>query len=488
MNKTNLFISALVLAGSMSAVAQIMPSMQPSSWIHATAFNTGLAIAPNQDIYASVFDDGTGNYTIKWLDGTGTVDDVSTYPGSDPDVAYYHNADLVFVAYENGGDIYMDDYYLTSISPINYNYSSTTPVAGGSYPNIDWNSSGYGVLCYESGGSVYARRFGTGVTLGPAVLIATSASKPDVVLLDNSDEIVITYIVGGGNIRIEKYDFWALGGGSAVITGSWTQTPNSPKVFDFPRVAADRNANFGTGSLDNFTVVAEHSDVSGGDDIIGFFNMGGIMYHSHVNLNVEDCENHKPVVTYERDLVMIAWASNSDGSCASIPGGLGDNVLLSEHKFDGSKINPGVFHEVNNWSNGFQVGSPAIAAEYDGGYSITNSNYHEAIIFSDFGDLFWKARNNSTPPYYKQASEDETLSETVFTLVNNPAIESIELTVNHEAKATFTLYDNLGRQVMTNSITNSGSNYQIDIKHLPKGIYYLECEAGNTMETLKIVH
>ena len=484
MNKKSLFLSTLLIASSISGIAQIMPSMQTPVGIHGPVNHTGLAVAPAVDIYAAVMDDGSGNYTIKWLDATGTVDDVATNPGEDPDVAYYHNADLVFVAYENGGNVYVDDYYLTTITPtINYNFSSTTNAGSGTHANIDWNSMGFGVLCYEDAGTIYARRFGTGVTLGPAVAIGTG-TKPDVVLLDNSDEIVITYIQGTSSV-VEKYDFWALGGGSAVMTAQWIRTTIFPNYFDNPRVAADRNANFGTGSLDNFTVVCEHSKASGGDDIVGFFWTSGAMYGVHVNNGVDNCENFVPVVTYERDLVKIAWASNSGSGCASVPGGLGDNVLISEHKFDGTPIAPGVFREVNDWSNGFVDAAPSISAEYDGGYTITNSNYHEAIIFDDWGDLLWKARNTGTAPFYKQAAEEES---TVFTLTSNPAIEYIEVNVNHTEAVDFTLFDNVGRRVMTNSITNSGSYYQIDIKHLPKGIYYLNCTAGTTTETIKVVH
>lgn len=487
MNKKNLLITASLFACSIVSIAQIMPAVQPSTALWGSVTNTGLSVAPNIQHYAAVYDEPGGtDYRINWLDNTGSVVDDHNKPGADPDVAYYKNADLVFVAYTDGGDVYIDDYFLSTLSPLNYNFGSANNVASGSYPNIDCNSQGRGVLCWQDGTDIFACSFYPGLTLGPPTLIASGAQRPDVVLLDNSDEIVITYTTTGGDIYIEKYKYMNLTTGTAAMTAQWMYNGSAPFGFESPRVASSRNANFG--SANSFTVVSEYHGSGGQNYIVGFFYDSGVLLPSLVNPDNFNCDNNKPVVTYERDLIHIAWASNSDAACASIPGGLGDNVLLTEHKFDGTNIAPGVLYEVNNWSNSFVDASPSITAEYDAGYGITNSNYHEAIIFNDAGDLFWKARNTSTPSNFKQASTEENISEGIFQLAENPVQDFIYVVGTTDTDATFELFDNLGKRVLVNTVSNAKNHYQIDIAALPQGIYYLECKSGNNTETIKIVH
>lgn len=486
--KTTVFsFTTLCLACSLTSTAQIMPSVQPDVAVAGTVINTGLSVAPAIQHYAVVYDEPFAtNYTINWLDNSGSIVDVGSNPGQDPDVAYYANADLVYTAYTNGGNVYIDDYYLTSLSPLNYNLNAANYVAPGTYPNIDCNSMGRGVLTWQNGGNIYACSFTPGVTLGPVTLIASGAMNPDIVVMDNSVEMVITYTTFGGDLHIETYDYYALTLGSASMNNQWIYNGSAPNIFEFPRIAADRNANFG--NLKNFTVVSEYFQAPSTNYIVGFFYTGGTMFPTLINSGVENCNNHKPVVTYERQEVHVAWASDAGPGCAAVPGGLSDNVLVTEHKFGGANLAPGVFREVNNWNNGFVEASPSISAEYDGNYSITNSNYHEAIVYNDLGDLFWKARNTGTPMFFKEAAVEESTTSGIFTLLENPVNEAIYVSAEGHVDATFTLYDNLGKRVMVNTVSRTAEYYQIDINHLPKGIYFLECQSGTNRETIKVVH
>ena len=485
--KTKIFsLATFLMVSSFSGVAQIISSTQSSVPVAGAAINTGISVAPNEDIYAAVYDNGNGFYRIHWLDEVGTTVDGYTRHGSDPDVAYYSNADAVFVAYTNGGHIGLDYYYLNSLNPVDYNWasssSSTSNIANGVYPNIDCNSSGNGVLCWEDGGEVYVCSFSTGPTVGPIMHVASNAHQPDVALMDNNEDLVITYI-RNGDIVIETYNYGDLVSGSLSQTNHWHYNAGQ-YVYKFPRVATDHQKLFG--SLDNFTVVAEFQNTVGGNNIRGFFNTGGMMYLQDINTGLHHCQNSKPVVTYDRGAVNIAWASNAGPSCASIQGGLGDNVLYAQHKFDGSKFTPNQYFEVNDWANGFVSRSPALAAEYDGGYLITSNNHHEAILFSDMGDLFWKGKNANTPPFFKQAGVEESKAKSSFEIMENPVQDLIYVNSKHE-ETTFILYNNLGKKVSVETGVQSNGIYTIPVKHLPKGIYYLECHANQVKETIKII-
>lgn len=480
--KTIVCAIAAVCLTSYSSFGQIVSAAQPSVGMAGPVVNTGLSVAPNEDIYATIFDNGLGNYRILWLDEVGATVDGASGHGSDPDIAYYKNADLVYAAYENGGHIVLENHYLASLNPVNYNLGTPVNVGNGLYPNIDCNSSGRGVICWEENGKIFARTFSPGITLGATVLIGTNGTQPDVVAMDNNENVVITYI-SGGNLIIETYDYADLALGTKTLTNHWHYN-GGLYAYKYPRVAADRNAHFG--SLNNFTVVVEYQNSAFGNNIEGFFNMSGNMTQVDLNTGLHHCNNNKPVVTYERGTVNVAWASNAGPSCASVPGGLGDNVLFTQYKFDGTKLAPNVYREVNNWANGFANASPSISAEYDGGYAITNTNYHEAIIFNDNGDLFWKGRNVTTPQFYKEAAHVEN-EGSGFTLLENPVSNFIYLKSNVESEISFKLYNSLGKLVDYNQVTQSGEQFKIGVQGLPKGLYYLECTSGTVQETLKVV-
>lgn len=175
-----------------TSIAQVNPSFAPDTPIWGTVENTGIAIAPFYQWQAVVYDDPSGAYFIQWLDsGTGALLDFDKQVGSNPDVAYYANADAV--AYENGGGIYVDDYYQTTVILTNYNLNMNNPVSSGINPNVDINSLGQGILTWEDGGGVFMCSFTIGTfAAGPIVGVA-GGSMPDIALSDNGQDIFLTY-------------------------------------------------------------------------------------------------------------------------------------------------------------------------------------------------------------------------------------------------------------------------------------------------------
>lgn len=471
--------------------AQIQNATAPDMGIAPAPVNTGIAIAPAVDVQATVFDDGTGGYKIFWIESaTSTIVDAHGNTGNDPDVAYYANADALVVAYENGGVIFVDDYYLMTLFPApDYFLGGTTNVAVGSYPNVDMNSLGDGVLCWEDGGMVWVCSFNIGgFVAGPPVPI-NPGTQPDVVLLDDGITLALTYVDPGGVLIIETMDYAGITGGAYVPWNQWQYPPMIQ--YEYPRIAGQRNTNFGFGAPDDFTVVAQ--DHNGGTaEVHAFFAMGGAIVTPMVLVNNDfmGCSTFdpRPVVTYERGRVHIAWSQDYMGGCSGLwqtAPNPEDDVLMKMYNAAGAT--GGMYEEVNTFQSAFASNSrTSISAEYDGNYMITNANWHEGIVYNDPGDLLWKGRSNVTPGWLDQADPTHTREDN-FSLANSPVDHTIEVISEDDAPATFTLMDNAGRTVELKTITNNGNNYSIDISHLSGGMYFLHCSSEASEEVLRVL-
>jgi len=256
-NKMKRVLSLLTFCGLMTAtsIGQVNPSVNPDTPIWGVTSNTGIAIAPFYQWQAVVFDDPGGAYIIQWLDAaSGALLDIDKQPGENPDVAYYGNADALVVAYELGGDIWVDDYYLATVSPTDYNLGSQTPIFCGENPNVDMNSSGNGVLTWECGGDVFMCCFTIGpFTPGPVVHV-NSGTMPDVALMDDDDHVVSTYIQGG-QLFMETYLYADLCAGGLSTSSGSVVIPPSIAGFEWQRVQTNRHSAFGAPQL--YSAVAQ---------------------------------------------------------------------------------------------------------------------------------------------------------------------------------------------------------------------------------------
>lgn len=493
MKKIGILFAACFLFAA-SGQSQIINSTQPETPVAGTVVNTGLAIAPFYHWQAMAYDDPSlSNYTIEWRDDTGILLDVDNQAGHNPDVAYYGNADAVVVAYEDGGNIFVDDYYLSSF--VNYNLNANNFVASGINPNVDINSLGNGVLTWEDGGVVYACTFNIGTfTAGPVVPIA-GGTNPDIILLDTDSEVIITYERSNG-IMVESYLHTDLQSGSATLVNSHFMPP-SVTMKQLPRVASQRNSSFG--SHKDFTVVAQE-DLGGSNYLVWgwFFNGSGAFTAQKVNVGLTNCATFepKPVVAYERDQVHIAWGQRYTNGCVSSSIGpvLGArDVLMGEFYPAGSMVSqningPTTYLQVNQLAFNFMNSATSLSTEYDGNYLINNSNYCEGIIFSDPGDMFWKKRDPAVP-VFKTAGDE---LEDPITIVKAPDLGVIKVTVegmeSDSEVATFTLVDNSGREIQLSPATQSGNTFTLDASSLSNGIYLLNCTVGTRTKTERIAH
>lgn len=492
--KKLVFLSCVSLGISSGADAQIINATDPIMGVAGLPVNTGLAIAPGLDVQAAVYDDGFGMYEIRWIESaTSSIVDIDANAGNDPDVAYYANADALVVAYENGGDIYVDDYYLATVWPTpDYFLNTTTGVASGSYPNVDMNSLGDGILCWEDGGMIWVCSFTIGgFTPDPPVAI-NPGTQPDVILLDDGVTVALTYVDPGGVLIIETLSYNALTPSGGSMYAPWNQWQYPPMmVYEFPRIASQRNTNFPFGGPGDFTVVAQ--DFNGTTaEVHAFFATGGVIVTPSVlvNNNFMACTTFdpRPVVAYGRNRVNIAWSQDYMGGCS----GLGqtmpnneDDVLYRQYSPTG--FTSPTIEEVNTLQSAFAgVSRTSIAAEYDGNYMITPTNWHEAIIFNDPGDLLWKGKSMASPNWMDES--DPTLHrEDNFSLVTSPVDQVIEVKSESDAPAEFQLLDNAGRVVELKTISNDGNLYAIDISHLSGGMYFLHCSSTSSQEVLRVM-
>ena len=495
--KTKHFLLVTCLSlGATTTIGQVINPVQPDVNLAPVGpANTGLAIAPAVDVHAAAFEHGCGSYRIYWLDGpSGTILDADNNPGFDPDVAYYANADALVVAYENGGAIMVDDYYLSTLSPLNYVRFGTTGVAGGTYPNVDMNSSGNGILCWENGGDVYACSFNIGTfTPGPVTMIANNVTQPDIILLDDNNTAAVTYVdQGSGDLRVEIFDYWALTTGAYVPWMTWNTPPMT--FYEYPRIASQRNSMFS--SVKDFAVVAQ--DFNGGEyEVHGFFFLGATSLTGPVVLNAPPLigggcawQQPKPVVAFDRNKIDVAWGQEYSCSGLSSGSGLDDDIVLGEFDIFGNNINgPTFYYEVNQVQSAYAgISGTSISTEYDGNYMITPSNYNEGILFSDPSTLRWKRRNAPMPNFISEPGDGTLLSEVqTFSVENNPVKETIQVVSVSDAEATFELYDNAGRRLEIKQLSNGNNTYSIDISHLSGGTYFLKCTSAADEEVLRVL-
>jgi hypothetical protein len=474
-----------------SASAQIIQSVVPDIGIWGPINNTGIAIAPDMHWNAIAFDDGSGNYYVDWRESVSGVSlDLETNSGSNPDIAYYSNIDAAVVGYENGGDIWVDAFYLTGF--VDYSLFTSTPIMSGTNPNIDMNSPGRGALVWQDGSDIWACAFGIGSFSFSTPVMVGNGEDPDIALLDDNSNVVITY-TQGGMLIIESFDFGDLSSGIVSLTSSDMITP-SGTGFEHPRIQSNRNANYGP--ADFYTVVAQ-DDLGGSQYLIhGLFYTGlGSYTHHKLNLHAYNCfsPDPLPVVAYERSQVHVAWAQEYDAACSGItPVDLGQDVLMAECDFMGNNLNGlTVFLEVNNLNSDFSNSKTSINTEYDGNYSINNSNWCEGLAYDYPGDLLWKKRDAATPFFRTSGPDkftvkvDKGVTSNVITVEVANSDESI---TEGDLEMTFALYDQSGRIVEIPTFEQEGMIYRIDASTLEHGIYLLHYTLNGDTKAVRIPH
>ncbi len=473
----------------------IVNSSAPDTQLGGTVDHTGLAISPGTvDVQAAVYSDGTGDYYIDWMEGSsGTILDHDKQAGNDPDVAYYVDENAVVVVYVNGGDVWIDEYYLTSTSPVDYTLVNTLNLGSGQYPNIDIASTEYGIITWENAGDIFVTPYLVGSGFGPIVHVG-SGVQPDAIVTDNYALAALTYIDAGGDLVIETIDYFNLFSGNYLIVSNWTYSPI--QIYEFPRIASNKNAQYG--NLENFSVVVQdYNTTPGSATVDGFFVTNASTMNGPVLVNPDfaNCygDYPLPVVVYQQGRVRVAWSQTHLGGCSgltqTLSGGLDDDVFV--RMFSANGATSGNYLEANGWQSGAysSYSRTSIASRYDGtnSGSVNNSNYQGGILFSDQGDLFWKAVYPANPSYIEEQNIITEDHRNNFSLVTSPVDQTIEVLSKSDNFASFEMLDNAGRLVELKTISSSDNVYSIDISHLSGGMYFLKCSSETGNEILRVL-
>lgn len=494
-SKKLLLFSCLTFGIGLIANAQLVNNAtQPIFGFASAPLNTGLAIAPGLDAHAAVYDDGSGNYQIDWIESiSSSIVDSEGSIGDDPDVAYNYDGSALVVASTTNNSIFIDEYVLIG-GPADYTLSSNNFIYDGIYPNVDVNSGGRGVVCWELNGDVLVTPFllAPNFSPGPPVqpINIGTGTQPDVVIMDDGSTVGLTYIDPSGALIVRLIDYNSIWTPTYIGLAQWAFPPQFSANYEFPRIASQRNSAF-SGPTD-FTVVAQEFN-GANTDVFGFVFNGASLANPYVHINdyFMGCSTFdpRPVVAYDRDYIHVAWSQDYQGGCSGLPQSNPNNendVLLRILDIGGNPT--GDLEEVNTLQSNFaSISRTSIATEYDGAYSIHDFNYNEALIFNDPGDLLWKGRGAATVPVFMDEHNIMTEQESIFSLATSPVGQTIEVVSKSEELATFQLLDNAGRIVELKTISKNENNYSIDISHLSGGIYLLNCasEAGN--EVLRVL-
>jgi hypothetical protein len=497
MKKNTIFLAFCGLFAATS-IAQVTPSSQPETNIWGVVNNTGIAIAPDVHWNAIAYDDPSGFYQIEWRDANTTaLYWQETHMGQNPDVAYYSNLKAVVVGYENSGDIYVDDYYWTGSAPGEYPLGLQTGISSGINPNIDMSSKGNGVLTWEDAGTVYLCAYDLGGTVWPILAVA-SGTTPDIALMDDNSDVVITYVDGGMLItETFLYSDIATIGAALSPTSAPVMIPSSGSGYEFPRIQSNRNSLFGP--PDMYTIVAQ-DDMGGMYDVWGYFfaGSGNIINASFVNDGINTCSPSypRPVVAYDRDQIHIAFSQ--DYTCAPIisPPNMQD-ILVVQYDLGGNYFawsttpGPGTFQEVNNNNLDYTLSATSLNTEYDGNYLVYDANFCEGIVFNDPGDAFWKVRLPSNPfwrtsgPDKFTVSVDKGVSSNLIIVEVATKDESVS---ENDLDMSFALYDQSGRVVDIPAFEQEGMIFRIDASSLEHGIYLLHYTLNGETKAARIPH
>ena len=94
------------------------------------------------------------------------------------------------------------------------------------------------------------------------------------------------------------------------------------------------------------------------------------------------------------------------------------------------------------------------------------------INFEGCGDSLILAAMNDSLPFY------------ITNIAPNPASSTIEINLSSSALVAYTLFDALGRSVLSNS--TSASSFSLDVSNVPSGIYYLRVASNNYVQLRSI--
>ena len=146
-----------------------------------------------------------------------------------------------------------------------------------------------------------------------------------------------------------------------------------------------------------------------------------------------------------------------------------------------------MYKQVNSFVSTFTNSFTSIGSKYDGAFMVTPGLFEEGVNFHNGTQVFWKKRDPGTPNF-KMATGEELTTTSAFSLVQNPINEVIEVIVPDDELPTFVLFDNSGREVEIQAISNQGNHYRLTPELLSSGMYFLHCSTEKTVQIIRLLH
>ncbi|WNJ17631.1 hypothetical protein [Pontibacter sp. G13] len=433
------------------------------------------------DLVMVAYDDFQSHkYEVQWIAPNGASFSHISRPGVDPDAQFFANADVAFVAYQdlNAGSIIKIDQYALQTSPLQYNLDKTFTVGPGRYPNLDINKDGNGVITWEEAGEIWVASFYTPV-LGPPVSIGPGI-HPDVILADDGQTVVLTY-VDGGELFIIQMDYTSLTMGTYSMIHMDVESPWV--YFMYPRIAASRQGTYLT-PLD-FTVVAEDVFNPTETRLVAYTYQGGALAGDYeVSAGMTACLHQRPVVAYQEDEILFAWSADYNGCSFSLmpPNGHFQDVLFAQ--YDANTLTNtlgGDLIEINQAQGPFFHRNVSIASRPDGFGAYTTPE--DGIVYSDAAELYWKRRTSGGA--YRKAAEAMPRVQ----ILGNPISESLLLSYPEEEEPEILLLNLMGQEInLAGMLSHRDGLARVHTVDLAAGIYTVVCRfADGETETHQVI-
>ena len=436
---------------------------------------------------------------------------------SDPDIAAYQydaNVIRIFAAYVKGSDVVVEryEYNVSTNAILRVAAGNNQIISGATYPNVDVNEVGEGVVVYEKNTEIFARTINLAQpspTLTPAFRVDYEApgfndwwaSSPDVAIKKHTSGpgSTVSFIYkeqytdfswpySDVIVKQEAFSTVAASTGTSGTTIQWGAAYyysglNYSEPY-YPRIAV-LHAPFMNDK--DFAAV-----VQDGNLIASIASNNNGASYSQYNLNdntqapdLSNSYNEKPAIAYAGDLPIVAWTNTSAFSN-------GTDVISKRLAPTGIPINTS-YSVVNYTPTGGQF-APSVSGTY----------YDAQALYTfydkDAQTLLYKSSssyNTNLRQANPNAVSTNTQTEAQLSVYPNPATDNslIEITLQDakQIKA-LELYNLTGQKVCSYDLSKlavGSSRFNLhnkQTKNLPKGVYLLRLTTDKGQKVVKVLN
>lgn len=432
---------------------------------------------------------------------------------SDPDVVTFppvvgdDHVDF-YVVYERFGEILAQDWAYDPVAgTLTPGIIETIATGGCSNPNIDAvDRCGIGIV-YERGGEIFGR-FGSLGDLCPTASFPSNLnaettfstctpsgnSEPDISLYhDGAANLAnIVYVHNNGlteSLMIQRHtidDFISANPVSCLQNETLISVPAASESLHLPRVASV-NGVFPGDHRRDCQIVVEHRFAGSGHEILGFnhneSSSPGIYTSTNfctVPLNVQQCQNMRPVVAYTPcDRFIVQW--QYQGPC--LPGLPQNHSHILVKKMDDAGNIVSADYEVSNFDLTTHAEVPSVC----GRFVTSSAPFSSTHVNHDYQRMMVKGAGTSCMAGTSMPGvglDSESSASTDVTVYPNPADE-IVLMETSSPYENYEICDMSGKQILSGEIQNGKA--LVDVSELNSGTYIVRFISTSSVEHQKLI-